>query len=86
MKRTILRLPAVKFESGLSRSTIYLRISQGLWTKPVSLGARAVGWPSDEVEAINSARIAGNTDEEIRVLVKKLEAARNRRKKKAKKK
>lgn len=76
MKRTILRLPAVKSESGLSRSTIYLRISQGLWTKPVSLGARAVGWPSDEVEAINSARIAGNTDEEIRVLVKKLETAR----------
>lgn len=76
MKRTILRLPAVKSESGLSRSTIYLRISQGLWTKPVSLGARAVGWPSNEVEAINSARIAGNTDEEIRVLVKKLETAR----------
>jgi len=76
MKRTILRLPAVKSESGLSRSTIYLRVSQGLWTKPVSLGARAVGWPSDEVEAINGARIAGNTDAEIRVLVKKLEAAR----------
>ena len=76
MKRTILRIPAVKFESGLSRSTIYLRISQGLWTKPVSLGARAVGWPSDEVEAINAARIAGKTDEEIRVLVAKLEAAR----------
>ena len=76
MKRTILRLPAVKSESGLSRSTIYLRISQGLWTKPVSLGARAVGWPSDEVEAINAARIAGNTDDEIRVLVTKLEANR----------
>ncbi|HRV31824.1 MAG TPA: AlpA family phage regulatory protein [Kiritimatiellia bacterium] len=76
MKRTILRLPAVKSESGLSRSTIYLRVSQGLWTKPVSLGARAVGWPSDEVEAINAARIAGNTDDEIRLLVKKLEAAR----------
>jgi len=76
MKRTILRLPAVKSESGLSRSTIYLRVSQGLWTKPVSLGARAVGWPSDEVEAINAARIAGDTDEDIRDLVKKLEAAR----------
>ena len=76
MKRTILRIPAVKSESGLSRSTIYLRVSQGLWTKPVSLGARAVGWPSDEVEAINTARIAGNTDDEIRILVKKLEAAR----------
>ena len=76
MKRTILRIPAVKIESGLSRSTIYLRISQGLWTKPVSLGARAVGWPSDEVAALNAARIAGKTDDEIRALVAKLEAAR----------
>jgi prophage regulatory protein len=76
MKRTILRIPAVKFESGLSRSTIYQRIAVGLWTKPVSLGARAVGWPSDEVEAINAARIAGKTDEEIRTLVAKLTAAR----------
>jgi prophage regulatory protein len=76
MKRTILRIPAVKSESGLSRSTIYLRISQKLWTKPVSLGARAVGWPADEVAAINAARIAGKTDEEIRALVEKLEADR----------
>jgi prophage regulatory protein len=76
MKHTLLRLPAVRSESGLSRSTIYLRVSQGLWTKPVSLGARAVGWPSDEVEAINAARIAGDTDDDIRDLVKKLEAAR----------
>ena len=76
MLQTIYRLPAVKYESGLSRSTIYLRIAQGLWTKPVSLGARAVGWPSNEVAALNSARIAGKTDEEIRTLVVKLEAAR----------
>ncbi len=76
MTNTILRIPAVKSESGLSRSTIYLRIAQGLWTKPVSLGARAVGWPSNEVAAINAARIAGKTDEEVRALVATLEAAR----------
>jgi prophage regulatory protein len=76
MLQTIHRLPAVKSESGLSRSTIYLRITQGLWTKPVSLGARAVGWPSSEVAAINAARIAGKADDEIRKLVVKLEAAR----------
>jgi prophage regulatory protein len=35
-----------------------------------------VGWPSSEVEALNAARIAGKTDQEIRVLVVKLEAAR----------
>lgn len=76
MPQTIYRLPAVKSESGLSRSTIYLRIAQGLWTKPVSLGARAVGWPAGEVAALNAARIAGKSNEEIRVLVVELEADR----------
>ncbi len=76
MVQTILRLPAVKAESGASRSTIYLRIQQGLWPKPVRLGPRSVGWPADEVAAINAARISGMTDDEIRALVIKLEAAR----------
>lgn len=76
MAQAILRLPAVKAESGASRSTIYLRIQQGLWPKPVKLGPRSVGWPASEVAAINTARIAGKTDDEIRVLVVKLEAAR----------
>lgn len=76
MVNTILRLPAVKAESGSSRSTIYLRIQQGLWTKPVKLGARSIGWPSSEVAAINAARIAGLSEEEIRALVLKLEFAR----------
>ncbi len=76
MSNTLLRLPAVKAESGYSRSTIYLRMSQGLWTKPVSLGARAVAWPAGDVTALNAARIAGKTDADIRALVAKLEAAR----------
>jgi prophage regulatory protein len=76
MSQRIQRLPAVKFESGLSRSTIYLRIAQGLWTKPVSLGGRAKGWPSGDAAAINAARIAGNSESEICELVLKLEAAR----------
>ena len=45
----ILRLPGVKARTGLSRSSIYLRISQGRFPKPVSLGARAVGWVESEV-------------------------------------
>jgi len=73
---SILRLPAVKSESGYSRSTIYLRIAQGLWTKQVNLGPRCVGWPAHEVAALNATRIAGKTDDEIRELVLKLEAAR----------
>ena len=76
MLHTILRFPAVKAETGHSHSTHYLRITQGLFTKPVSLGPRAVGWPSSEVVAINAARIAGKPDKEIRALVVKLEEAR----------
>lgn len=78
MLQRILRLPAVKSESGHSRSTIYLRIAQGLWTKPVSLGGRSVGWPASEVSSLLAARIAGKTDDEIRALVVKLEAARKK--------
>ena len=76
MSQKIHRLPAVKSQSGLSRSTIYLRIDQRLWTKPISLGGRAVGWPENEVDAINAARISGKSNDEIRALVLKLEAAR----------
>ena len=76
MLQTIYRLPAVLAETGLSRSTTYLHISQGLWPTPVSLGVRAVGWPAGEVAALNVARIAGKSDEEIRALVVKLELAR----------
>ena len=78
MPNTLLRLPAVKARSGLSRSTVYLRISQGLWTHPVNLGGRAVAWPADEVDALNAARIAGPTDEQVRGLVRRLEAARSK--------
>ena len=49
MTHTILRLPAVKARTGLSRSTIYLRIAEGSFPKPVSLGGRAVGWIEAEV-------------------------------------
>jgi len=73
---SILRRKFVEGETGYSRSTLYLRISQGLFTKPVKLGLRAVGWPAREVAVINAARIAGNSEAEIRVLVDQLERAR----------
>ncbi len=76
MTTAILRIPATKSQSGYSRSTLYLRMAQGLWTKQISLGPRAIGWPSTEVSALNAARIAGKTDDEIRLLVKSLHAKR----------
>lgn len=49
MVTTILRLPAVKARTGLARSAIYLRISEGRFPSPISLGDRAVGWIESEI-------------------------------------
>ncbi len=50
MAQAVLRLPAVMGRTGLSRSTIYLRISQGAFPKPITLGVRAVGWLETEID------------------------------------
>jgi prophage regulatory protein len=74
---SIWRMPAVKADMGhRSHASIYNAINAGLFTKPVRIGQRSVGWPSDEVKAINAARIAGKTETEIRELVTRLHAKR----------
>ena len=73
---TIVRRKQVEAATGYRRSTLYLRIAQGLWTRPVHIGPRAVGWPLVEIAALNSARISGKSDKEIRDLVDRLTAAR----------
>lgn len=57
MVTKILRLPEVKARTGLSRSTIYLRISQGAFPPPISLGGRAVGWVDTEIQEWLEERI-----------------------------
>ena len=79
---SLLRRPTVEQLSGDKRTTIYNKIKLGLFPKPVTIGrnrnggASQVAWPAKEVEAINKARIAGKSDEEIKALVVKLHAAR----------
>lgn len=74
----ILRLPKVLAISGCSRSYIYQLINEGLWPKSVRLGARAVGWPEREVSVVCEARIAGQSNEEIRRLIEQLHQNRIR--------
>lgn len=76
MEIKFLRRHEVSKLSALGRSSLYARIAQGLWPRQVSIGPRAVAWPANEVEAINSARIRGDSDDKIRVLVAQLMAAR----------
>lgn len=70
MAITILRLPAVKARTGLSRSTIYLRIAEGTFPKAVSLGARAVGWLEADIDywlalRVESSRFSNTLHSEV---------------------
>jgi prophage regulatory protein len=49
MSYKILRLPAVKESTGLSRSTIYLWIANNKFPKSISLGGRSVGWLEEDI-------------------------------------
>lgn len=70
---TIYRLPQVKqFTGHKSSATIYGAIRKGLFTRPVLIGDRAVGWPIYELNAIVNARIAGKSKADIAKLVNKL--------------
>lgn len=51
MSHIILRLPAVKKRTVLSRSTIYLRIANKEFPAPISLGGRAVGWLEEDINS-----------------------------------
>lgn len=73
----IWRLPAVKAEMGWrSDASPYNAIREGLLTTGVAIGQRSKGWPDYECKAISAARIAGQTDDQIRELVKALHAKR----------
>lgn len=47
----VLRRKQVEQVVGLSRSTIYQRMRDGTFPKPVPLGGRAVGWRTSDIEA-----------------------------------
>lgn len=54
---------------GDRNTTLYEKIKRGTMVRPVPIGGRAVAFPSDEVQAIVAARIAGASEPELRALV-----------------
>ncbi|MGF1869698.1 helix-turn-helix transcriptional regulator [Photobacterium indicum] len=60
MSNRIIRLPEVKEKTGLSRSSIYLRMSKGDFPQSISLGERAIGWVETDVEQWLDERIAAS--------------------------
>jgi prophage regulatory protein len=46
----LLRLPQVKATTGLSKSSIYARISEGTFPKQIPLGPRLVVWVESDIQ------------------------------------
>jgi prophage regulatory protein len=60
MSNRVLRLPAVKAKTGLSRSTIYARMAQDTFPAALILGPNTVGWLEADVEAWIEKQIAAS--------------------------
>lgn len=57
MANSILRLPTVRSRVGYSRSSIYSRVADGSFPKPVRLGARAIGWLESDIDEWIASRV-----------------------------
>lgn len=75
--QSLMRLPAVAAAVGVSPLTVKRNWKRGLFPMPVKVGVRAIAFPEDEVAAVNAARIAGKSDDDIRQLVKQLHERRD---------
>lgn len=49
MPEVICRLKQVQLRTGLKRSSLYQKISDGTFPKQVKIGPRAVGWLDSEI-------------------------------------
>lgn len=72
----MLRYPDVGARMGRCRTSLYMDVKAGLLPPGVRIGHRVVTWPSSEIDAVLAARIAGQSDADIRALVKRLVANR----------
>lgn len=51
MNYQIFRIKTVCDITGLPKSTVYAKMLNGEFPRPIKLGRRAVGWKSDELQA-----------------------------------
>jgi len=72
----IVRRPEVLNLLKISRSNLYQKISQGLWPHPIHVSTRSVAWIESENEQVLAAMISGQSQEEIKELVKTLVESR----------
>lgn len=63
--QSLLRKREVLQITGWSNSTLYNRMSDGSFKRPVSIGPRLVAWPSSEVQAYVASCIAKRDGKQV---------------------
>ena len=58
MSMRLIKLTEVEAKVGFRKSSIYQRIAEGTFPRPVKIGPNAVAWPESEIDAWISERIA----------------------------
>ena len=61
LQHKLLRLPEVKATTGLSKSSIYARISEGTFPKQIPLGPRLVVWVESDIQNWIGLQIQSST-------------------------
>lgn len=56
----IIRLPDVMARTGLSRSSVFLKVKTGEMPPPIKLGVRATGWVAEEIDNWIKQRVAAS--------------------------
>ncbi len=62
----IVRKPEVLNTLGISRTTLFNRINDGLFPPGCSLGGRAVGWLESEIQSILQVFLSGASQDDIK--------------------
>lgn len=61
MTNQIIRLPEVLARTGMGKTTLYRKVSEGQFPLPAQIGIRSIGWYASEIDAWISARPRAST-------------------------
>ena len=75
-EKVFLRAPDVLAAFGISKSTLYARVDEGLIPAPVKISTRIIGWPKSEIDVVAAARLAGQSEASIKSLIQRLYVSR----------
>ena len=61
------------------RSSLYAKVSKGLFPKPVKVGSRKIAWPQFEVDQMMDFYLSTTNEEDTKSFVTKIEKIRTER-------